>query len=109
MSEDFDFDKSWLKVFSMCLEDVVDEDVKNKILEGSQNLSSQTSRDEILKWTKEAMENLDNLVSEEQKYEIMTGCSCQYPRAELREFKELYAKTQNNLYMIKCKNILKFF
>ncbi len=95
MSDDFDFDKYWLRVFSMCLDDIAGEEVKKKVLEGSENISSDTTRDDVLDWSKGAMEKLDNLVDEEQKYEIMTGCSCQYPRSNLQEFKQLYAETQD--------------
>lgn len=95
MSDDFDFDKYWLRVLSMCLDDIAGEEVKEKILEGSENISSESTREEVLDWSKEAMEKLDSLVDEDQKYEIMTGCSCQYPRANLKEFKQIYFETKN--------------
>lgn len=79
----------------MCLEDVAGDDVKKSVLEGSEEISAETARDEVLDWSQKAMNKLDDLVTEEQKYEIMTGCSCQYPRSKLQKFKDLYSETQD--------------
>ena len=95
MSEDFDFDKYWLRVFSMCIDDYVDEQVRDQLLEGSENITSETPRQEVFDWSEEAMNKLDELVDENQKYEIMTECSCQYPRSNLKQFHELYQETQD--------------
>ena len=95
MSEDFDFDKYWLRVFSMCVQDYASKDVKDKVLEGSETISEKTPRQEVFDWSQRAMEKLDELVDEDQKYEIMTTCSCQYPRADLQKFKDLYDETKD--------------
>ncbi|MHA1198064.1 MAG: hypothetical protein ACTSQF_01720 [Candidatus Heimdallarchaeaceae archaeon] len=95
MSDDFDFDKYWLRVLSMCLDDFATEEIKEEILAGSENISSKSSREEVYMWSEEAMDKMDTLLDENQKYEIMTGCSCQYPRANLQEFKQLYAETKD--------------
>ncbi len=95
MTDEFDFDRYWLRVFTMCIEDYSDTEVKGQLLEGSERITSKSSRIEVFNWTQKAMEKLDDLVSEEQKYEIMTGCSCQYPRSNLQQFKVLYDETQD--------------
>jgi hypothetical protein len=95
MSEDFDFDKYWLRVFSMCLEDEINEEIRCKIMEGSENISSKTSREEVFQWTKNALSKLDSLVDNEIRDKILTGCACQYPRKNLRELKNFYAETKD--------------
>ncbi len=102
MSDDFDFDKYWLRVFSMCLEDIAGNDIKQTILEGSEEISTESTREEVLEWSQKAMNNLDDLVTEDQKYEIMTGCSCQYPRKNLQKYKALYVET-NDLALVHSK------
>ncbi len=95
MSEDFDFDKYWLRVFSMCLDDEVDEEIKREILAGSENISSETDRKEVFQWTKNALSKLDKYVDNKTKNDILTGCACQYPRKNLQELKKLYAETKD--------------
>jgi hypothetical protein len=95
MADEFDFDKYWLRVFSMCLEDEVGEDLRDNILKGSENISSKTSREEVFDWTKEALIKLDSLTDEKTRDKILTGCACRLPRANLRHLRELYAETQD--------------
>ena len=95
MSDDFDFDKYWLRVFSMCLEDYADSDIKDQVLADSEKIDANTSRQEVLEWTQKALKKLDSFVDEEQRYEILTNCSCQYPRSNLQIFKDLYNETQD--------------
>jgi hypothetical protein len=56
-------------------------------MKGSDRLSSHSNREEVIAWSKEAMERLDTLVEEKDRKEIMTGCACQYPKSDLREIR----------------------
>jgi len=90
-----DFERSWLSKFSCCLDKIVGEDTKKKIMRGSEKLTSDSPPDEIIEWTKQAMDRLDALVEQEKRIEVMTGCACQYPESELSEIKDAYAKTKD--------------
>ncbi len=90
-----DFERSWLSRFSRCSERIAGEKITKEILQGSQRLSSGSSQDEIIGWTKEAMDRLDALLDAEKRKEIMTGCACRYPQSELQDMKEAYEKTRN--------------
>ena len=90
-----DFERSWLSKLSSCLDEIVGEDTRRKILQGSKRLTSDSPPDEIIEWTKLAMDRLDALVDQEKKIEIMTGCACQYPESELTEIRDAYAKTKD--------------
>jgi len=52
-----DFEKYWLAKFSKCLGEIADEDIQNEIMNGSKGLSDNSNREDIIKWSKKAMEN----------------------------------------------------
>ena len=94
MSQDqFDFDCYWLAKFSRCLSVAAGEDVRQKVLAGSEGFSSGTSRDEVIAWTQGAMERLESLVDEQRARAILAGCGCPYPREQLAEMRRVYAET----------------
>ena len=95
MSEEFDFEKYWLNKFSKCLDEIVGEDIKKKILAGSENFTDNTIIDEKFSWSQKAIEKLDSLIDEENRIEIMTGCACQYPKQDLQEIKKKYEETKD--------------
>ena len=90
-----DFERSWLSKFSSCLDKIAGEDARKKILQGSEKLTSDSNSDEIVEWTRQAMQRLDDLVDQEKRIEIMTGCACQYPESDLQEIREAYKQTKN--------------
>lgn len=93
MSAQQDFERAWLAKFSSCLDKVVGEKVRKEVMRGSDDLSSLSSRQEVIGWSKGAMERLDSLVDEEQAQETMTGCACQYPKSALQAVRERYKVT----------------
>jgi hypothetical protein len=90
-----DFERSWLSKFSRCSQRIAGEEITREILQGSERFSSGSSQDEIIGWTKQAMDRLDALLEVEKRKEIMTGCACRYPQSELQDMKEAYEKTRN--------------
>ena len=95
MSEEFDFDKYWLKKFSRCVDEVVGSEIKEEILIGSDEISQSSSREEVFEWTKKALIKLDALVDDEKQAEIMTGCACQVSKENLQECRRLYEETRD--------------
>jgi predicted hydrocarbon binding protein len=94
MSQDkFDFERYWLDKFSRCLGAVAGEQVRQKVLAGSEGFHAETNRDEVMAWTQAAMDRLESLVDEEQARAILTGCGCPYPREQLGEMRRVYAET----------------
>lgn len=92
MSAERDFERSWLKKFSGCLDTIAGEEIRKTIMEGSESLSDNSNRQEVITWSKLAMEKLDSLVDKESRREIMTGCACQYPKSDLKPIREAYEK-----------------
>ena len=95
MSQQQDFERAWLAKFSSCLDEIAGEETRKEVMKGSKGLSSQSSRQEVINWSKAAMERLDSLVDEAKRRQIMTGCACQYPKASLQEIREAYATTKD--------------
>lgn len=90
-----DFEKRWVAKFSDCLGRSAGEEVRKKVLQGSERITSRSSRKEIIEWTRQAMDRLDALVDEEKRIEIMTGCACQYPESDLQEIRKAYQQTKD--------------
>jgi predicted hydrocarbon binding protein len=95
MSEKQDFERAWLAKFSSCLDKTVGEEIRKQVMKGSEALSSHSAPQEIIDWSKGAMERLDSLVDGEKSREIMAGCACQYPKSDLQEIREKYQATKD--------------
>ncbi len=93
MSEQQDFERAWLGKFSRCLEETVGAEVRDEVMVGSEILASLSDRSAVIAWTQAAMERLDARASEGQRRRVMTGCACQYPKANLQDVREAYAAT----------------
>ena len=63
-------------------------------MKGSEDFSDNSSREEVINWSKEAMKKLDSLVDKKRRIEIMTGCACQYPKSDLKEMRRTYEETK---------------
>ena len=62
-------------------------------MEGSQHLSDPSSREDVIQWSREAMEKLDQLLDEKASKEIMTQCACQYSKEALRPMRSAFEET----------------
>jgi predicted hydrocarbon binding protein len=93
MSEQVDFERAWLRKLSAGLDEVAGQEVRDQVLLGSESLSSESPREEVIDWTRDAMERLDSLVEEADRRVILTSCACQYPKAALQGAKHAYEET----------------
>ncbi len=90
-----DFEKSWLEKFASCLYMVAGAEMRDEIMAGCEGLSDDAGREAIVEWTKKAMVRLEERVGENDRIEIMTGCSCQYPKADLEDVRLKYEETED--------------
>ena len=95
MPQPQDFERAWLAKFSRCLEEIAGEAVRDRVMAGSDALTSESSREAVIAWTKQAMTRLESLMDEEKRKAVMTGCACQYPKAGLQEAKRVYRETKD--------------
>ncbi|MBD3183907.1 hypothetical protein GF312_16605 [Candidatus Poribacteria bacterium] len=66
-------DTNWLDAFKKHYDGLVDEDIKNKVLEGWEKVG-EFSNDELSHWLKEVMQRLDELVDEKTRIQLMERC-----------------------------------
>lgn len=70
-----DFEHAWLIKLSGCLDEIAGEKVRKKVMAGSGGLCSNSAREDVIDWSKHAMERLNSLVDSEKRKRIMTGCA----------------------------------
>lgn len=93
MPEEQDFERAWLSKLSGNLGRIAGEVIRRQVMEGDEVLSAHSSPQEIITWTKAAMSRMDSFIDEEKRREIMTGCACSYPKAELQQIRREYERT----------------
>lgn len=93
MTETYDFEQAWLFKLSKCLDEQAGSQISRQVMAGSERLSSDSSREEVIAWTQGAMERLESLVDERTGRQVMTGCACQYPKAGLQTARQAYETT----------------
>ena len=93
MNEPYDFERAWLAKLSHCLGAQAGEDALQAVMQGSEELSSRSSREEVITWSRNAMKRLQETVDADKAQEIMAGCACHYPMGALQEIREVYRAT----------------
>ncbi|MGB7055357.1 MAG: DUF6144 family protein, partial [bacterium] len=73
----------------------VDNTTRDGIMAGSEVLSDGSARQQVIDWSKQAMDRMDESIDEAKRIAIMTRCACQYPKADLQEIKRKYQTTQD--------------
>jgi hypothetical protein len=87
------FEQAWLTKFSECLDEEAGSDIRRQVMAGSDRLSAASSREEVITWTRAAMERLGSLLDEELGRRVMTGCACQYSKSGLQTARQAYEAT----------------
>ena len=87
MTEQSDFERSWLVKFADCIEEAAGEEVSKQVIKSSEDLSMRSDRTDVIDWACTALEKLIGFVGEPTAMEIMTGCACQYPRQDLKDIR----------------------
>ncbi len=95
MNEAQEFERIWLSRFATCLDQEVGEEIRKYILAGNEHLSSDLAPEDVIQWTREAMERLERAVDDPRRRAIMTGCACRYPASELQEIRSIYEESED--------------
>ena len=93
MTNDLDFERAWLSKFADGVTRVAGEHARQRVMQGSESLSSRSDRRDVIAWSQQAMDRLEGLADERQCREVMTGCACRYPEEGLRDIRDGYART----------------
>lgn len=95
VAEQRDFEQAWLAKFTSCLDAIAGEEIRKQVIKGCEGLSSDSSRRDVIAWTKVTMQRLESLLDEEQRKEIIVGCACQYPKPALQQARRKYEETED--------------
>ena len=82
----------WLNRMAMGLDRLAGEEIAARIMEGSGKLTALSPARETMQWVKGAMERLEELVAEEQRQEIMTGCAHVFPERRIQQLRAEYLR-----------------
>jgi hypothetical protein len=93
MPEAYDFERAWQERLAGCVEEVAGAEVRQEVMAGAEGLSMASRREEVIAWSRLAMERLEALVEEKDRRAIMLGCACQYPKTSLQEVREYFQAT----------------
>lgn len=88
-----DFEEYWRAQFARSIEAVAGSQIKEQIMGKSELPLSDSDGSGDIQWTVHAMQRLDRLLDAGTCIDIMTRCSCQYPKGELQDAKNAYTKT----------------
>jgi len=78
------------------VERFAEKTIRNRVMEGSEQISPSTSKSKIAKWVKEAMDKLDTLVDEKTRFQIMENCGYNCSVVNKRVIEK--AKARRNKY-----------
>jgi len=99
MAGTVDFERAWLAKFARGLREAVGEEMCREVMDGSEGLSADSAREEVIRWTEKAVGRLDHLVDTGGRRAILTGCGCQYPASELRPIRDAYEASAGDIQL----------
>ncbi|RLE33401.1 hypothetical protein DRJ24_05340, partial [Candidatus Acetothermia bacterium] len=78
MGNNINFEEAWIRKLVAALDEVAGEQACQEVTRGSEGLSSNSEREDVIRWIRRAMGRLTGLVEEEQARDVMTRCACEY-------------------------------
>ena len=91
MTETFDFERSWQTKLAGGVEAVGGSVARDAVVAGGSALSDASPREAVIRWTQGAIERLEGWCDAAHCVEVMTGCSCHYPKEALQDVRAAYA------------------
>lgn len=88
-----DFERTWQSKLAAGLDQHMDPEARDSILAGGDLLTMESPTLDKVIWSCEMLKRLDEAVDEETRREILTGCACQYPKAELDDARGIFLET----------------
>ncbi|MFW9995828.1 MAG: GyrI-like domain-containing protein [Candidatus Odinarchaeota archaeon] len=81
---------NWNRLFSENLNRVLGEKARKEVMQGIEKLTFESTIAERFQWTRGAVERLDNLADEDQKYDILSSCAHVFPSAPIEKARTVY-------------------
>jgi predicted hydrocarbon binding protein len=96
MKSEQDFERVWLDKLSRSIKQDVGQDIAQAVMQGSEGLTLESPRQEVIDWSIGAMDRLDELVEDDaQRRSIMVSCACQHTKQDLQDVRDRYQATRD--------------
>jgi hypothetical protein len=86
----------WQALFDEHLNRVMGEVVRDAVMEDSDTIFIESPVNARFEWTKSAVERLDQVSDDFQRYEVISNCSHVYPREQAEKLRVAYLKAIEN-------------
>jgi effector-binding domain-containing protein len=86
---------NWEKRLAENLDRALAEDASRQILRGIEQLPLQSTRQERIGWVKGAMERLDAMTDEGQKFDILSRCAHVFSPSRIERLRAIYERNQD--------------
>lgn len=82
----------WQALFGEHLGRVMDQVVRDAVMEDSDTIFLESSPDERFAWVKSAVDRFDQVSDDFQRYEVISSCSHVFPRSQAEKMRAVYLK-----------------
>lgn len=88
-----DFESQWQEKLSRAVESAAGTEVRDRVLQGGENLTDQSTTHEKVIWTHHALGFLADAADLKTRQEVLTSCHCSYPIQDLQDVKQAYKES----------------
>ncbi|MFW9979260.1 MAG: hypothetical protein ACFFEJ_14345 [Candidatus Thorarchaeota archaeon] len=85
----------WNRRFSDGLESILGPEIREEVMKGYDKITPHTEACVRGQWAIDAIMKLDSIATEEQKYEVISGCAHVRPIEEILKLKAVYDRNKN--------------
>jgi len=83
----------WDRRLARAVDEVLGVDARMHVMMGSEMLGPNSSKEERTCWVRMAVERLDGLADDEQKYDILSRCAHVFPKERIQKLGSIYERT----------------
>jgi effector-binding domain-containing protein len=80
----------WSDLFFRNLHRVLGEEAALEVMKDGEKLTPDSTVNDRFHWTREAMEILDDMADEDQKYDILSSCAHIFPKEQIGKLRSVY-------------------
>jgi len=84
----------WQNLFEQHLDAVMGPAVRKAVMEGSDTIFLESSSADRFAWTKAAVNRLDQVADDFQRYQVLSGCSHVFPATQTARLRQVYLKAR---------------
>jgi effector-binding domain-containing protein len=84
---------NWDKLLDRNLARVLGVKAKKEVMQGNDKLTFESPVEERFQWTKAAIERLESLADEKERYDIVSSCAHVFPKSQVEKLRGVYETT----------------